>query len=541
MAIPNIPSNLYEGNSGIFSSKPYTDFAIKAMAQKQAKNEALDKYFAEMSSKINPAGLHPDEEKALNNEKIRFLQDYQQNRDAIHKGDIDAMSKQYQHINTMNDIVANGKQKMADFKALNAIRTNPEHSSLLEPDALGSMDNALAPVYKPDGTRNDYDPVSNPKGYKPFDFNQHLFHDKSLDLPQMAAYYKGSSKIIPQDKTISSTKADPTDPFKEIVTTTTAHSPEAVGKMWDYHASNWENNGHLKQTFKENAELNNLFTKDADGKPIVNPVYQNHYDKLNSVYQVANQSAIKAGTKPQNLEPNLKDLSVAEMTANSVNPTTVETRQDNKQAERADQHNFAMAQQRRSEAFQRSQTLLSHSLTKAAQEGNDKQYNSVIDKIIGDAETHAINQGEKQFNADSEAANVLPSNSKNYEIPLTPVLHKALDLGDGSSKRPIDHLMLSVKPDGTKQYIPIYKKIIVTKTKKTDGSGGYDYNYNYTNEFDKELAVPLGSDDVKQALGYKILSKKDFKKDQLESGNVKPAASNKPTTSKPKKDPLGIL
>jgi len=97
MAVRN-PAGLYSENQGIFNSTPYTQYAL----QKQAKEEALDKYYADLPKTINSAGMRVKDIGGFMN-KINGVRDYyQKNRAAIKNPRLDNGKAQstYQSMNT---------------------------------------------------------------------------------------------------------------------------------------------------------------------------------------------------------------------------------------------------------------------------------------------------------------------------------------------------------------------------------------------------------------------------------------------------------
>lgn len=236
MAIVN-PRNLYSGNSGIFNSNPYTNFAINQMAMRKAKDESLDNYFSEQGAKINAKGLAPSEVQALMQEKENFQNDYQKNKQKIHQNDPEALTNIYQHLNKMNEIVSRGQEKTAQLTQLNKARLVPGVSDLFNKDAMDQTQSLNAPIYKvnTDGTLSDnnYDPVSNATGFKPFDFSHPLFHPKPYDSKEMGAISSAAMKGVDKDAKVSVKYTPTSDKYTNLQTITKIPTDNAIKQVGD--------------------------------------------------------------------------------------------------------------------------------------------------------------------------------------------------------------------------------------------------------------------------------------------------------------------
>jgi ribosomal protein S11 len=94
MALQN-PNNLYTGGAVVFNTQPSTNFAIQLMAQKKAKDEALDEYYRKLPSTINEAGMRDQDRPGFMQRVSEMQQFYLQNRDAIKDPRRDGGAAQY--------------------------------------------------------------------------------------------------------------------------------------------------------------------------------------------------------------------------------------------------------------------------------------------------------------------------------------------------------------------------------------------------------------------------------------------------------------
>jgi len=122
MAVRN-PAGLYSENQGIFNSTPYTQYAL----QKQAKEEALDKYYADLPKTINSAGMRVKDIPGYMNKINGIRTYYQENRDRIKNPRLDNGIAQstYQSMNTDASMdVAKSKDRGARTAAAGELREN---------------------------------------------------------------------------------------------------------------------------------------------------------------------------------------------------------------------------------------------------------------------------------------------------------------------------------------------------------------------------------------------------------------------------------
>lgn len=207
MAIVN-PKNLYSGNAGIFNSTPYTNFAIKQIAEKQAKAEAVDKYFGEQLAKQTSTGMRDQEIPALvagRNDAQQFYQQNKRNIEDVRRDNGKAYGEMQQKLNQLQQIAAESKYLGGTDKEVFRLNANPETASRILPamhDAI-SQHGTAAWIPNPNGKgviRNDYDPVTNPTGHKSFDVTDIAYSPKPYESKDMQAISDKYWKSIPPDK-----------------------------------------------------------------------------------------------------------------------------------------------------------------------------------------------------------------------------------------------------------------------------------------------------------------------------------------------------
>lgn len=83
MAQQQIPSGLYSGGAVTLPQDPYRGYFIQALAQKQAKDEALGQYYQKMLTGINASGMRSQDVEGWTKKANDWQNYYMQNREQI--------------------------------------------------------------------------------------------------------------------------------------------------------------------------------------------------------------------------------------------------------------------------------------------------------------------------------------------------------------------------------------------------------------------------------------------------------------------------
>jgi len=191
----NNPSTLYSGGQGIFNSTPFTQFALQQEAKRQAKDEALDKYYNDLPKSINGAGLRNQDVEGFMG-KINGIRDfYANNRDAIKNPRLDNGKAQAEYNSRNTDASIYVSQSKAE-----ELKKSPFVKVLANPDMRQRvMDSDLQRLSLHDLPLND------PRR-KSFDFSSIDFNPKEFTPQEMSVYQKGlSGGFQPSEKIVSST------------------------------------------------------------------------------------------------------------------------------------------------------------------------------------------------------------------------------------------------------------------------------------------------------------------------------------------------
>ncbi len=156
-------AGLYSGGQGIFNSTPFTQFVLKQDAIKKAKDDAIDKYYNNLPNTINEQGVRDQEIPLIHDKKDEIQQYYQQNRDAIKKGNTPEAFNLGKKFREAQGIIQESKNRAATATKLSQLRGNPKYNYLFEePDAIHSIMNHELPVGKEGSQAINYDQFTIP-------------------------------------------------------------------------------------------------------------------------------------------------------------------------------------------------------------------------------------------------------------------------------------------------------------------------------------------------------------------------------------------
>lgn len=163
-------SNPYGGGGLIFDSTPYTQYHLQRQAHEQAKEEALDKYFRELDTKINTSGVRtqdiPDLIKQQNADRLFYLQ----NKEAIKKPSLDngkAYNEYMQRHQSKLAYVNQSKNEGEKYKQMVPIFADPTKRALMTDEALAALELHDLPITNPN--RKSFDITQMQYNPKPFD------------------------------------------------------------------------------------------------------------------------------------------------------------------------------------------------------------------------------------------------------------------------------------------------------------------------------------------------------------------------------------
>ena len=445
MAIHN-PAGLYSEGQGIFNSTPYTQFAL----HKQAKEEALDKYYADLPKTINSAGMRVKDIPGYMSKINGIRTYYQQNKDKIKNPRLDngKAQSEYQSMNTDASMdVAKSKDRGARTVAAGEFR-----------EGRLKTDQRLPEDFEKDLAENDKSIYEN-TDYKGLDigkwaqtiappFQQDKFRKEFIDIkPQVAG--------ISHEKVLD-------NPLQLIEVTKSTFTPEQ------------------KEIIKARAaqKYNDSFSfSDSVIKDLKDPVKSQELDRI---YQE------NYGELPKNKEEyaTAKALQLLQTDLVSKKPVVNQEEIDRRKKadeEARDQRNFNQSKILQDIAHANSKKLIDY--REKAQQGGTVTNNLWVDSYLNNIEEDAV----KNTSSFSKIASKFKVNLSGGKVEPDPVLYKALGEPD----------LIMLTPD--KKYKVTFYKVNADKT--------------ISDEIDQSKSGTFTRDQVKLALGYKATGKPQLTKE----------------------------
>lgn len=406
MALHN-PSNLYTGGAVVFNEQPFVNFATNLMAKKQAKEEALDKYFGELGNRVTSTGMREQEVQPLIQAKNNYQNFYIKNRDAIQNPSKDggrAYGEAMRMINEMNGIVNNSKALNKTSEELKKIRLeNPDLTSRMTEGTLGSIGLHEQPSYIID--RNGQ-VVKNPE-HQTLDLNEIIYNPKELNQKDWNDYYKGITTFIKPDKTGIQVSPLPGDKYSQLETTTVEYSPQKLKAIGDLAKQDFSQNKSLRYSFEKSHNLLNT--------PI-DKWQANHaqeFNELNDIYK-------KAYGKDANIQDE-SDLHAAQTLKTVMQPSVMQKRIDNFEAKR----NRILGDQKTIEAIRMNDRIALKKLGKDMAGSSKDEKDNFLDSFIDQQEQEA----QKTPLVYTPSGGVKQTQ---FRIPASPLLKNIFSIKDGT-------------------------------------------------------------------------------------------------------------
>ena len=102
------PEHLYSGGTVSFNPFPYVKYAEDLRARRQAREDAIDKYYRELPNTINDKGVRDQEIPLINQYRDAIFQFGLKNKEALRNPKLDNGAAQFQ-LNKLMRIVYVGK------------------------------------------------------------------------------------------------------------------------------------------------------------------------------------------------------------------------------------------------------------------------------------------------------------------------------------------------------------------------------------------------------------------------------------------------
>lgn len=266
MSLQN-PSTLYTQNQGIFDSTPYLKLEQSRIAQQAAKDQALDKYFNDLPSRLNGAGLADEDIPGLNNRVDEIKKMYLQNKDAIRKGGA-ARYNYDKAIRETSGYIEQGKNKAKSLLEAGKLKFQKENKYIFDdPNVAEVIVQGSLPMDDPNYKAVDLAALVVPP--KPFDDE---VHNKAL------------ASIKPSEIEIT-TVTDPDDNLKDIVTKIPKFAKNEMDKIQTGALENYYSDRSYKNRVDEvaanpetNAILKGVYQRYFGVEPSTAQQYATAYD-----------------------------------------------------------------------------------------------------------------------------------------------------------------------------------------------------------------------------------------------------------------------
>jgi len=259
MALIN-PSGLYTGGKFNFNPQPYINIALQARQRKEARDEAIDKYYRDLPNTLNDKGVRDQEIPVINDYKQKIFEFGLKNKEALRNPKVDNGASQLALQKLFRE--AQGVTRQSQ----NAAKTDLELGKL-----WFNKDNQW--VLSNDEFVKQHEqhnlPVTDPN-YKPLDLST-VMANRPFD---QATFVKQIKTQFPYGEEIT-TQQDPNDKLYDIVTTSPKLDNKTKEGIYAYAADKLHNDYTFKNKIQKGLDPNQLtalneISQKTFGHPIEN-------------------------------------------------------------------------------------------------------------------------------------------------------------------------------------------------------------------------------------------------------------------------------
>lgn len=236
------PSNLYSGGQVSLDSSPFVNHVLKLRALRDAKDEALDKYFTNLPNTVNEKGTRDQEIQLIHEGKDDLYKTYQQNKEAIKKGNTPEAFNFQKKLRELQGVVTKSQNETAKLNKVSSLLINPKYDYIRhDPQIVEQLRRSGLPVNDPEFQSLDVDKLAIPPA---------PFEQKKLD-----EFYTGKNALVPQVDLITTEKI-PDDNLNKLQTTTYKFDKDALTNIYQDAASLL----HSNYSFQKHLEKLDPFT-----------------------------------------------------------------------------------------------------------------------------------------------------------------------------------------------------------------------------------------------------------------------------------------
>jgi hypothetical protein len=171
----NLPSNIYAGGAVKLDTHPLMNFIAQTMYRNRIRDEAMDRYFANLGNRLTPSGMHNNDVPDFMEKKNAWQEYAMKNRNQIMHPNMDngdAATTANEMYNDAMSTAQRSRSKVANLNELKTVYNDPEKRKLLTDQTVHDMVNAEKPVNDPD--------------YKPLDMSDVHYNPKPFSLQDNA-------------------------------------------------------------------------------------------------------------------------------------------------------------------------------------------------------------------------------------------------------------------------------------------------------------------------------------------------------------------
>lgn len=265
----NYNINPYQAGAVVIDNRPYLQFFQQQMAQRQAKQDAMDNYFRDLGKNITPTGMRAQDVAGLTQKTNEWRQFYSQNKDAIMNPRLDNGKAYTEYMSRYQDQLAHieeSKQALKTTDELNKTRLNPQTSFILDdPGIVDKIHLHDLPIGDPRRQNLDIGTLAVPP--KPWDIKDREAFSKYLTAGLQYNETPGTTQYLPGFKTRTPiTKSYSDDNLKVI-------GNRAMSAYDSDRALQFQTNGIVKNVMNQPAlhsQLNSAFRR-VYGKDMETP------------------------------------------------------------------------------------------------------------------------------------------------------------------------------------------------------------------------------------------------------------------------------
>lgn len=195
--------NPYQVGAVVVDNRPYMQFMQQQMAQRQAKEAALDNYYRDLGKNVTPAGMRSQDVEGLTKKTNEWREFYSKNRDAIVNPKLDNGKAYTEYMGRYQDQLAHintSKNELKIDEEFGKIKLDPNKSFILDdPTIIDKFQKHTLPLGDPNRQSLNLAEISTPP--KPWDIKDREAYSKYLTTGLAFDEKPGRTENLPGFKT----------------------------------------------------------------------------------------------------------------------------------------------------------------------------------------------------------------------------------------------------------------------------------------------------------------------------------------------------